>query len=295
MKNDKNVLRTSIHNFFNEIINIFNNHSKSDKIPSPEKLLFEKRDKTSSSNIELNSFDVQIIPENGDIFNLTTRITFELSNICNYSLFHKKCPLFLENEKIILPSKIVYAVLDELGRYNYKGQIAYHNYNEPLIDPRLFKFIEHSKIKCPDSEIYFSTNGFYLNQIMVDELIEIGLNRLHISAYSKNEYKRLKRINIRIPHSVELVSLDERLNKVCNSSNSNNKNPCLAPFNEIIINRDAKISLCCLDWQRRYSFGDLHNQTLEEIMRDGNLINIYNRLSRGDRFLDICKRCDWSR
>ena len=295
MKNDKKVLKTRVHYFFNEIINNIKNHSKSDRIPSPENLMYEKRDKTYSSNIELDSPVEQIIPVNGDIFKLTTRITLELSNICNYSLFHKKCPLSLEREKIILSSKIVYAILDVLGRYNYKGQIAFHNYNEPLIDPRLFKFIEYSKQKCPNSLIYFSTNGFYLNQIMVDELIEIGLNRLHISAYNKNEYERLKKINIRIPHSVELLSLDERLNKVYNSSNGNNKNPCLAPLNEIIINRDAKISLCCLDWQRRYSFGDLHNQTLEEIIRDGNLINIYNRLSRGDRFLDICKGCNWSR
>ena len=110
-----------------------------------------------------------------ELFKYTNYIYFELSNMCNLSHYHKECPLSLEKNKIILPSKIVLETLDVLNKFNFNGTIAFHNYNEPLIDPRLIKFIEYSRKSCPNSKIYFSTNGIFLNQIILDELIEVVL------------------------------------------------------------------------------------------------------------------------
>ena len=229
-----------------------------------------------------------------NIFKYTSRISFELSNLCNYADVHKKCPLNLVRDPIILPIRIVFDVLDTLKHNGFQGTIAYHTYNEPLIDPRLFKFIEYTHDVCPGCEIYICTNGFYLNQTLLDELIESGVSKIHVSAYSRSESKRLSKLKSNIPFDIEMVKLDDRLH-LYDKKEKNIKKPCYAPLNEIIIAREGNISLCCLDWKRKHVYGNLHKQTFEDIMYSGILQTVYDRLSSGDRFIPLCKRCDWCR
>lgn len=224
----------------------------------------------------------------------TSRVTFELSNLCNYSYIHKKCPLNLSREVTILPRRIVFEVLDYLAKYDFAGQIAFHNYCEPLIDPRLFEFIGYARQRCRRSDIYIWTNGFYLNQTMADELVSAGVTNIRVSAYSQSEFERLSKIKLEIPFTVWKARLDDRLNMYEASINDTGK-PCFAPLNEIIVAREGCISLCCLDWRRIYRFGNLYEQTFEQVLSSGQLQGVYARLSKGERFLDICKRCGWSR
>ncbi len=233
--------------------------------------------------------------DGGNIFQHTNRVSIELSNLCNYSSVHKKCPLNLEVTPRILPAKIVIGVLDILHKYQFRGMIAFHTFNEPLIDPRLFKFIEYARKSCPDAVIYFSTNGFYLDQNLANELVECGLTSLHISAYSPKEYERLSKITLPIPINLEKMVLLDIVPALYQSPIIDNQTPCQAPLGEIIVTRDGQISLCCRDWQRRYIFGDLNEEPLEEILRKGNLQTVYSHLSRGNRVLDLCRRCDWCR
>ena len=115
------------------------------------------------------------------MFEHTSRISIELSNLCNYARIHKKCPLNLVETPVILPAKIVFDVLETLERYNFQGIIAFHTYNEPLIDPRLFQFIEFARKACPHSDIFILTNGYYLTQTLADELVDSGVSKIIIS------------------------------------------------------------------------------------------------------------------
>ena len=242
---------------------------------------------------ESDKCDSACIEEN--VFKFTTRISFELSNICIYSNFHTKCPLHLKPEPNILPKAIFLKVLQELKEFKFKGIIGFHNYSEPGIDPRLMSFIELTKGYLPDCHIYFSTNGFYLTQVIVDEFAEAGVDEIHISAYSDTEYRRLSKLQSkRILLKVDSIELDNRLN-IYDHSPKNCTNPCYAPLNEIIINNNTDVVLCCLDWKYKYKFGNLKKMSLQQILMSGEVRKIYRDLSNGRRLLDICKRCDWTR
>ena len=230
-----------------------------------------------------------------ELFKYTNYIYFELSNMCNLSHYHKECPLSLEKNKIILPSKIVLETLDVLNKFNFNGTIAFHNYNEPLIDPRLIKFIEYSRKSCPNSKIYFSTNGIFLNQIILDELIESGLTNIHISAYSNKEYERLSKLHYSIYNIISKQTLIKDHLEIYDKPILNRKQPCFAPLNQIIISRSGNILLCCRDWKRNHTFGDLFKEKLDNILRKGDLHRVYYKLSSGDRYLDLCSRCGISR
>lgn len=228
------------------------------------------------------------------MFSHTKRISLELSNSCPYAGIHKKCPLSLVDEPVILPAEIVYDVLVTLGRHSFRGIIAFHTYNEPLVDPRLFQFIEFARKICPHSDLFIFTNGCYLNQTLADELVSSGVSRIRVSAYSRSELKRLSKIKLDITFSIKLEKLDDRLHLYEAEERLSSK-PCFAPLNEIIIAREGCITLCCLDWKRLYTFGDLRKQTFEEVVQSGELQAVYAKLSKGDRFLPLCKRCKHSR
>ena len=194
------------------------------------------------------------------------RISFELSNLCNYAPFHKKCPLHNVKEKIILPSKIVYKTINELAEIKYKGYINFHKYNEPLIDPRLFSFIQYAKTKCPESQVRLLTNGYYLNQTMVDELVELEVSMLDVSAYSKPEYERLKSLKVPVKYHVFYSELDDRGNQYEREPLDLQKS-CFALVNDISVSCTGKVVLCCLDWQRMHTFGNLNNESLKKILK----------------------------
>lgn len=112
-------------------------------------------------------------------------------------------------------------------------------------------------------------------------------NRLQLSAYSIDGFKHFEKITFKIASIIKLIKLYNRLSNVHNSSKNQLNTPCFAPLNEILINRKCKISFCCLDWQRRSSYGDLNQQTIKGILKEGTSNKINKRLSRGDKLFNV--------
>lgn len=248
-------------------------------------ILLQKQ--TSSANNKME------MAENSLFQNLVHDVYFELSNLCNYADIHKKCPVHtMQKSHRILPSSIVFHVLEVLRKRRFCGRIGFHTYNEPLIDPRLFCFVAAARDACPESTIFLCTNGYYLNQMLAEELVGVGVTWIHVSAYSEEEYNRLIQIRVPILYQVERMKLDDRVN-FYEGAVLDLKRSCYAPYHQIIITAGAKIGLCCLDWRRQHCFGDLTKQTFEEALRDSYLQEVYHQLSRGDRRLDLCRRCSW--
>ena len=83
----------------------------------------------------------------------------------------------------------------------------------------------------------------------------------------------------------------------CGSGLTHIKNYAYAPLTDITITVDGKIGLCCRDYKHSVSFADLNTMSAEEAFTQPALLDAYERLSKGDRFLEICKRCtiyrDW--
>jgi len=194
------------------------------------------------------------------------RVSFQLSNICNYAHEHKKCPLHFEGQKTILPTHIVESILEELGEHNFNGIISFHVYNEPTNDPRLFLFIQSAKQLCPGAKVLIWTNGFYLNETIFKELKEIGVDSLYVSAYSNVEYNRLCSLDDgSLTYQVSESPLDGRLGSY-DAKETGCCRPCLAPLNDICIAPTGEVFLCCYDWRRDHVFGNLNNERLIDIV-----------------------------
>jgi MoaA/NifB/PqqE/SkfB family radical SAM enzyme len=239
-------------------------------------------------------------------FEHTLDVSLELSNLCQYAWFHKKCPLHLEMETPfvvrtpkILPASIVYKVLDTLAKYDYGNEINFHQYSEPLLDPRLFEFIRYARRACPESKITILTNGHYLTTGLAEELALAGVSQLLVSLYRRGT-EWADNLVMQCPsnfcHILHHGDLDDRLSLYDQEPGPvPNSKPCYAPLAYLGITRDAKVSLCCFDWKRHHTFGSLLEQSLEKILVSDKVQETYQRLSSGDRFLALCRRCPYSR
>jgi hypothetical protein len=220
-----------------------------------------------------------------------TQIAFELSNRCNYSHIHKECPTKSNDDPIFLPSKIIEKVVCYLGSINYNGEIYFNLYNEPLIDPRLFTLMDYTYYHSPNSWIHIFTNGWNLNQELLEELFNRGKVRVTVSTYSDKEDKRLQSLNCpkefynprRMELSTEVLSLYDQ--------EPNCTGPCLFPSIYPIINHKAELILCCRDWKYQHVFADLNKVTIQEALEVDLRNRICEELKNGVRSLDLCKRC----
>lgn len=233
-----------------------------------------------------------------DLFKNTERVTFELSNLCNYAIIHPKCPASKFTEKIVLRKAIVLDTLDALGAAQYSGWITFYAYSEPLIDPRFQAFVERAKKSCPTSKVMVTTNGYMLTPEMADELGEAGLDFARVSAYTDEEFARLSAIKSKsMKIHVRRMGGDKWRSRLGNYTDPINHltAPCFAPLIDVRITTRGKVGLCCVDYENRHTFADLAATPFLEVMRSGILQAEFDRLTRGDRHLDLCRRCTVSR
>lgn len=227
----------------------------------------------------------------------TKYVFIELSNQCSMAKTHQRCPAHYQcGNPVTLPMKIVHNVINLLWQHNYQGQIAFHNYNEPLEDLRLLGFIKYTHTMCPDSDIHITTNGRILDQTLLNELEYIGVTSMLVSTYNDAEYLRLIKLQTGIKYVVKKVKLDNRL-RLYNRRPlpGGYTKPCYAPLRHLTITSKGLVTLCCFDWRNHHVFGNLLSDSLDRVLQNEYLHQIYKQLSSGDRQFLICQKCRTSR
>lgn len=71
----------------------------------------------------------------------------------------------------------------ELGEHQFAGFFAFHNFNEPLANPRLTEEIAHVRRTMPDAKPAVYTNGDLLKADRLAELLELGVAYLRVTRY----------------------------------------------------------------------------------------------------------------
>jgi hypothetical protein len=230
-------------------------------------------------------------------FELLDRVNFELSNRCNLAHVHPRCPAHraAAHPPENLASAVVFQVLADLGARGFDGCLSFHQYGEPLMDPRLFWFLERAARVVPTAKTLVWTNGSTLEAHMLHDLQAVGLGHLAVTAYTPAERARLEALEappgfltIYAPNWVEVFGIYD-------APAAPLATPCYAPLTDLIITRGGQVGLCCRDWARRHTFGDLNTTPFRVILEGPELRAVYDRLSQGDRYLDLCQRCQTTR
>ncbi|MBO6178229.1 MAG: SPASM domain-containing protein [Selenomonadaceae bacterium] len=224
-----------------------------------------------------------------------SRVSLALSNMCNLADIHKKCPASTAGAKQIMKRKNIEKVVKDLQKVNFKGTIAFHLYNEPTNDPRLFDIAKYVKANLPGAEIFLYTNGFYLCQDMCDELEEI-VDCITVTAYGKKELERLIKLKVSCGFYTFLGNLDDRLIQYDGESKDTlSKTPCRTFFDQIAVFPNGDIGLCCRDSKHEYSLENVFQgrKSFNNVIDSSKFRKFQTELLSGNREIcDLCKNCE---
>lgn len=118
----------------------------------------------------------------------------KLIEIETFSFCNRKC-WFCTNTLVdrssvehYMPQKVYHHLLSQLAQIEFKGELTFSRYNEPLARRSfILERIREAREALPNATLRINTNGDYLESTYVEELSEAGLNQLWIQQYLRNE------------------------------------------------------------------------------------------------------------
>lgn len=213
-----------------------------------------------------------------------TMVEFNLLNHCNRSCSF--CPVAVPYEKLELPIETYGLAMMKLKELNYTGLIVFSGFSEPTLHSDLYELIDIKTQLLPDSTLLMNTNGDRLSKDMIDVLFRKGLDVLQVSCYDEktlNKFSDDERLVIRDRVSNKdfinnragsLYNIDKPLNTICNY-----------PYYTLYIDYNGDLLLCCHDYKKQYTIGNVLTDNIHEVWLKENTI-------RGNRDHNPCKRCD---
>ncbi len=229
-------------------------------------------------------------------------VAIEINSACNRKCAW--CPNHNnDRENVFMDEKIFYQVIDELKEMNFKGKLTFNQFNEPLLDKRLVKFIEYTRKTIPSTYIYINTNGDLLTLELWKQLREAGLNFALISQYDNKINKKTQRILDQLDpkekkaffarvFDTETLSNWAGLIETKDSPETPLKEFCQKPFKQLQINYKGKVVLCCRDYFGQVEIGDVTKDSIKNIWVSKKMKHYRKRLLKGDRAsLKLCKSC----
>lgn len=223
----------------------------------------------------------------------TMRVTLETTNRCNMARLHDRCPAHYVTEEEWLPTPTVEAIMDYMAHEKFGREIAYHNYCDPLVEPRLLHFMDYCRAVGAAKDQYILTNGLLLNQATLDELVAHGATRVWVSVYSDEELKRIRMLDVPKELNWRLLrikELDHRM-EIYDRDYANLHAQCSEPLESLLVRANGDVALCCMDWRGTVTFGNLRDRHLSDILAEGKMQAVWEQNMQGRRHLDVCRRC----
>ncbi len=127
----------------------------------------------------------------------TNLISIEIGRSCNLASIHTSCPSGdidrygdLDTTLPINNDQIVSLVSNAYINMEFKGMVAFHYYNEPLLYPdKISYIIDNVRKLVPHSKFFLNTNGYYIKDNV--ELVK-KFSRITLSNYNNEDWSWLK-------------------------------------------------------------------------------------------------------
>lgn len=236
----------------------------------------------------------------GFLYN-TPRVTIQLSNLCPWSDKHPLC-FAGKREAQILSGHVVRDILRTLSDiWTCPGQkiLAWHMFNEPVIDPRLATFLADAKFWLPNVKQLVWTNGWYLTKELACELVDYGMGWLQMSHHNGNldaqqEIGRAVREK-GCAFGLTFKHFDKRM-LWKDEERPAPPTPCWAPLAELVIRSSGNLGLCCYDCEEEVTFGNVKDGFLAALTKAYPRMKSWqNRLITGVRNERVCIHCQRER
>ena len=186
---------------------------------------------------------------------------------------------------------------DQLLAQNYTGIITLCGFGEPTMYKQLADAVKIlSKIGVG---IELVTNGEILTKKKLDNLFTQGLTYISISVYEEKYLAHAESliknltddqwlIRHRYRNEIEIVNRNEM---IVNTSTITRTSPCWLPTYKMLINHTGDVMLCCNDWTRSNTYGNVFSDNLWDIWLN-TLADKRKELLSATNITGVCSGCD---
>jgi radical SAM protein with 4Fe4S-binding SPASM domain len=259
----------------------------------------------------------------------------QIQTIDNCNLRCKFCPnAYRQPSGVKMEDWVFEKIVEEIKPYIQDDvEISLFLENEPLLDKKIFKRVEYIKKEIPGCELYIVTNGVFTKQYK-EEILKYfdkfnmsfygkthkQFNRFTGSNVSKEFYNTMLKENYELADTMDKTPgktgkindqysfLPEIPGRTCysragfiNKWKKLTKNKYVhcgkrEPYDYFNFLVDGSMILCCMDYIKESAFGNIKEQTLEEIFKSNRAKTMLKK-ARGDIASEenfICKRCLYS-
>lgn len=222
-------------------------------------------------------------------------VEVEISTACNRKCSY--CPNsvpYLRQSQQLMHDYVFDKLLSELSRIDFIGRMSYHLYNEPLLHPYFPEIVNTVTQKLPKVRQVLYTNGDFLTDDLYPKLKNSGIARFIVTSHDNRHIKKQRNQVVLFP---EMLHLTNRGGAVLQEDTNNFKRPlslpCYAPSSMLIVTNTGDVILCYEDAKRITNFGNICDNSLEDIWFSDNFINIRKSLINGDRSVEeVCCQCN---
>ncbi len=233
---------------------------------------------------------------------LFVNIAIETNSFCNRGCDF--CPVGHARRPVKqMPEAMFENILQQLVTLQYVGNICLHWYNEPLADKRIVAWIAKARLACPQSLIYFASNGDLLTPKLLDAVVDAGLDLMRISQYDGaiqpnmqailDAGQHLKHMHVSVKTEPDLwnsrggslpklVVLQEPM-----------KERCIRPDEQLVIDARGEVPLCVNDYFGSYRIGNVEQTSLVDLWNHPALVQAREYLRQADHTqIAVCRACN---
>lgn len=254
------------------------------------------------------------------------RIYIELSNICNLKCSF--CSMDKRKKRTLSIEEFEY-ILSSIKKYT--NLIYLHVKGEPLLYKNIDKVFELCKIN--NINIKITTNGIYLNKYIDLINKYENIKQINISLMCENKendylnriFETCNKIKTTIVYRVWIsneesnnvineilkhynIRSDEKNIKLNNhiyldkdieftwpneSTNEYKEGICYGSRTHIAVLSNGEVVPCCLDSEGLLSFGNIFEESLDNILKKDKFIEFNNNMKKGIMLTEICKKCNF--
>ena len=236
-------------------------------------------------------------------------IELSIIDVCN-----RTCSFCPKSDESIAPNsyqKMTMLLVDklckDLKKINFEGAFCLSGYGEPTLHDGVYEIIFKLSVL---GAVELVTNGDTLTAKKIKGFYESNLSKLIVSMYDgEHQIQKFKSMEKEsgVPENF-LILRNTWYNKednfgllLTNRAGTNLegnqpkidlKKSCFYPAYTSVIEWNGDIYLCCHDWQRRVSMGNVMQTNFFDIW-NGDKLNTYRtKLLKGDRSISPCNECN---
>ena len=221
-------------------------------------------------------------------------VSLEISTACNRRCSY--CPQSVSPmPKAHMREDVFRRCVEHLEAMQFKGELNLSSYSEPLLDERLVRFVGTLAERVPGAWIRIYTNGDFLTHDIAKQLQDAGAWDILVTLHEPNPSLHCQSLAEEFNGFIHISRIGTHYMmdraKAVSVPGAMPQVNCSYMLKHIVVGYDGTVLLCCNDYHREHTWGNVMNETLQQIWDRPSFREFRKNIWRGEYNLAMCRRC----